>query len=258
MKDPETRYRESYRIRSYETDPRGFVTPRTLCQLLQEAATGHAAALAIAVETLLDRGVAWVLSRLQLEVGRWPRGGEEITVETWPHAASRLVIERRFRVLDGDGAEIAHATTLWVVMDLERRRPIRLPDFILEAIDRLVDPEARPVSPDKLAALEEPEHERRFEVRYTDLDMVRHVNNALYVQWAVESVPEDFLQEKLPAALDVHFLGECRLGDTVVSRSRRDDLGGRPSCLHLLVRDDGTEVARAGTRWTAAPPVDAP
>ncbi len=244
---PPARHREPYVVRWYETDPDGWATPRAVCQLLQEAAIVHAALLDVAVERLIEDGVAWVLSRLRLELSRWPRGGDEVTVETWPHAASRLLIERRFLLTDPAG-ELGRATSLWIVMDLERRRPIRLPQFIRGSMGALIDPEARPWSAPAIGEPAGVAGRRRFEVRLSDLDMVRHVNNAHYPQWAVESVPEALWVDRRPAVLDVHFLGECRLGDTVTSESGPAD-GDGTTYLHRLTRGDGAQVARATSRW---------
>jgi len=95
-----TRLNERFRVRSYEVDPMGRLQVPILCQLLQEVATTHAAEIGVAVDTLIESGVAWVLSRLDLHMERWPRIDDEIVVETWPAAMNRLRTERRFRILD--------------------------------------------------------------------------------------------------------------------------------------------------------------
>lgn len=247
--DPPPRHTESYRVRSYETDPYGRASVRTVLLLLQEAATEHSNVLSVAVRYLIENRLAWVLTRLQLEMEHWPRGGDSITVETWPHAASRLTIERRFRVHASGGTTLGTATTMWVVLDLERRRPIRLPPFIVEALDPVIG-DHTPVSLDKIPAVEASEHRRAFEVRYADLDMVHHVNNAAYVQWAVETTPEELWQSHLPATVDAHFLAECRLGDVVESESQGLPGTEAPAFLHLLRRrSDGADVLRSHTVW---------
>jgi acyl-CoA thioesterase FadM len=58
-----TRLGERFRVRSYETDPMGRLQVPVLCRLLQEAATAHAAELVVAVDALIESGVAWMLSR---------------------------------------------------------------------------------------------------------------------------------------------------------------------------------------------------
>jgi medium-chain acyl-[acyl-carrier-protein] hydrolase len=136
-----TTYHESFKVRSYETDVRGRLQAPILCQFLEEAAVAHAALIGVAVEELIENGIAWVLSRLHLEMGRWPAADEEIVIETWPEAASRLFTERRFEVLDSSKRRIGTVSTLWLVLDLERRRPVRLPPQVL---DRLHEEIRRP------------------------------------------------------------------------------------------------------------------
>ena len=94
------RHVDVFPIRAFECDLHGRLLPRTFCLLLQEAASAHAAELGVAVEGLIERGVAWVLAQLRLEVHRWPRAGDRLTIETWPAAASGSRTERRFVVTE--------------------------------------------------------------------------------------------------------------------------------------------------------------
>jgi acyl-ACP thioesterase len=219
---------------------------RTLLLLLQEVATAHACLLGIAVRYLIDNRLAWVLTGLQLKMSRWPRGGDTIALETWPHAASRLMIDRRFALFDEAGTSVGEASTMWIVLDLDRRRPIRLPSFIQDAIQPIIGEEDL-LPPGKIPSVDAVGQRRTFEVRYADLDMVHHVNNAAYVQWATETTPHELWESHVPARIDVQFLAECRFGDAVESVVQRDE---DERFLHLLRRQsDGAEVLRARTRW---------
>jgi acyl-ACP thioesterase len=244
-----TTYREAFQVRSYETDPQGRLQAPILCQLLQEAATAHAAILGVGVESLIDSGVAWVLSRLQLEVERWPAAEGEIIIETWPEAASRLFTERRFEILDASKRRIGAVSTLWLVLDLERRRPVRLPP---QVTDRLGEHELGP-EPRRFGDLVRPdpvELEHEFTVRRSDLDLAEHVNNTSYVEWAIEAVPNEVWSTADLAELEIHFLSECHHGQTILSRSQSVEHGGKTEVRHQLTRsDDGAEVARALTLW---------
>jgi acyl-ACP thioesterase len=242
-------YREKFRLRSYETDPQGRLQIPILCQLLQEAATAHAERLGVAVETLAKRGMAWVLSRLHLNLIRWPHGDEEIVVETWPEAMNRLMVERRFSIFDGDDTRIGTVSTLWFVLDLTRRKPIRLP---VEMAGRMDDYEigSEPVRNSHLTIPDPADRELAFTVRRSDLDLARHVNNTSYVEWAVEAIPDDVWTTCHLADLDIQFVSECYQGHTVLSRSQLVDHGNETEARHQLVREeDGVEVARALSRW---------
>jgi acyl-ACP thioesterase len=244
-----TTYREAFKVRSYETDTRGRLQVPILCQLLEETAVAHAAILGVAVESLIDSGVAWVLSRLHLEMEHWPGTDEEIEIDTWPEAASRLFTERRFDILDASERRVGSASTLWLVLDLERRRPVRLPPRVT---DRLHEHELGP-EPRKFGDLAKPDpidNELAFTVRRSDLDLADHVNNTSYVEWAIEAVPDEVWGVADLAELEIHYLSECHHGQTVVSRSHIIDHGQQTEVRHQLVRsEDDVEVARARTLW---------
>ncbi|MDH3813417.1 MAG: thioesterase [Acidobacteriota bacterium] len=243
------RHRDRFRVRSYETDPLGRLQVPILCKLLQEAATAHAAILGVAVDTLIENGVAWVLSRLHLEMQRWPTSDEYIVIETWPEAANRLFTERRFNVVDAADNRIGTASTLWLILDLERRRPVRLPAHVVERLGELgLGSEPRRfgdlVTPDPV------DRELAFTVRRSDLDLADHVNNTSYVEWAIEAVPDEVWSSNELAELEIQFVSECRQGQTVLSRSRQVDRGDDIEVRHQLMRhEDGAEVARARTIW---------
>jgi medium-chain acyl-[acyl-carrier-protein] hydrolase len=242
-------HRQSFRVRSYETDPYGRLQAQILCKLLQEAATVHAAKLGVAVETLIEEGVAWVLSHLRLEVERWPGPETEIVVRTWPEAANRLFTERRFEVVDAAGDRLAAASSLWLVLDLERRRPVRFPAVVLEALAKH-ELGSEPMKSPRLAAPEPADRELAFTVRRSDLDLAGHVNNTSYVEWAVEAVPDRVWSSCELAELEISFLSECHQGQTVVSSSQTAEAGGASEVRHEIARrEDGEEVARARSVW---------
>lgn len=240
---------QRFRVRAYETDPHGRLEVPILCKLMQEAATAHAGILGVSVETLMDHGVAWVLSHLRLEIERWPGPDAEIVIRTWPEAANRLFIERRFEVLDSTGELWASASTHWLVLDLERRRPVRLPAMVLEAMTSH-EIGSTPLKPDRLDGPEIVDHERIFTVRRTDLDLADHVNNTSYIEWAIEAVPDEVWANQELAELQIGFLSECHHGQTIVSVSQTMEEARGTMVRHQLVRrEDGEPAARARTLW---------
>ena len=239
--------RQSFTVHSYEVDAFGLLAPAALAGFLQEIAGAHADALGVGFADLRGRGQAWVLGRQRIEILRPVGLGERLEVETWPSGADRLSALRDFVVRAG-GEEVARAVTAWLLLDLERRRPAR-PDRLLD--ERLRGAQPHAVEPPG-ARLPEPGgggEERRFDVRYEDLDRNLHATNARYLAWALEAVPEPLWRSSRLAALEAHYLAECRLGDRIASRSAPAPDG---SLLHGIARaGDGKELCRLRTAWAA-------
>jgi acyl-ACP thioesterase len=141
---------------------------------------------------------------------------------------------------------VARATSHWLVLDLASRKP-RPP---AEVVDPRVPRELLPTvvrAPARLPALAAWDEDRRFTVRYSDIDLNLHVTNTSYLAWAVEAVPRETWQSSRLAAVDASFLAECRHGSAIRSRCRRT---GERTFAHAIVREeDGKELARLATEW---------
>jgi acyl-ACP thioesterase len=242
-------HRERFRVASYDVDPAEHLAPRALCGFLQETAGRDITRRGFGMRLLIDRGMAWVLQRLTVEVARWPGVGEEIVVETRARGFTRVVAERDFRVRGAEGLDIARATSRWAVVDFAARRPVRLP----EGVDALPAAPLHDLAPPvgDVPDAEPSTREVSFVVRRADLDLVGHVNNTRYVEWALETVPGDLLDSRPPSAFDVVFRREAGRGAAIVSRSREmpgGAAGGERMFAHALI-GEGEVLARALSRW---------
>ncbi|GIV60613.1 MAG: acyl-ACP thioesterase [Rhodothermaceae bacterium] len=251
-------WQETFRVRSYEVEPGGHASVQTLCHYFEEAAGNHAQALGLSVEQLASQGLTWVLSRLHVQVAAFPRWRDTVRVTTWPSGQNGLFALREFQVHDEGGRLLARATSGWVMIDVQRRRPVRLPGFLRAYLfprpDRAVE--------DDFTRLRPPpdgyERARRFHVRYSDLDLNRHVNNVRYVEWAVETLPPAFLETHRLAGLEIHFRAETGYDAAVIAEAASDAAAGTGTGFwHRLRReDDDRDVAVARTRWRPAAPSD--
>ncbi|MDR1660336.1 MAG: acyl-ACP thioesterase [Desulfovibrio sp.] len=248
---------ETFRIRGYETGPGDILPVQYLCAYMEEAAALHAAQLGVGMEDLLDKGLAWALTRMRLELHELPRArlsgarhpDNSIVVRTWPVVVEKLQFRRDFLVC-GEGKILARAATDWVLLNLETRRAERIPGFIGRL--RPENPEyAMPTEKLRLPGQEESGVLRRFTVRRADIDRNRHVNNRHYLEWILEATPAEIYAELLPRKIEMMFRAEAVYGDSVLARG---SLPGEGVCLYGLFREaDGLELARAKIFWARSP-----
>jgi medium-chain acyl-[acyl-carrier-protein] hydrolase len=236
----------AFGVHSYDVDAFGTLTLPALSGFMGELAGAHASELGVGLETLMPKGVTWVLARQRIENPVAVRLGETIEIETWPAGLDRLAALRDFVVRRADGSEVARATTHWFVLDLATRRPVR-PEEVLDP--RFPRPPTPPVlaPPGKLPPLSGWEFQKRFHVRYADIDLNLHVTNTSYLAWAIEAVPRALWQASRLAAVEVTFLAECLYGSAVLSRLAQR---GEGAYAHAIVREeDEKELARLATTW---------
>lgn len=238
---------EPYRVRSYEADAAGFASPLSICNYLQEAAGNHAFQLGVAIDQLAQRDLTWVLFRLSVRMDRYPRWRDDITVVTWPRGITRLYAFRDFELRDAAGGRLGAASSAWMLVDLKRRRPVRMPQeigaFAVQDRPRALDIEVD----ERLAAPDRADAERLFRVRLSDLDMNRHVNNVNYVDWALETAPAEIRERHSLAELDVEFTAEAVMSDDIVAQA---GMTGPMEFRHRIARrSDGLTLALARTLW---------
>jgi acyl-ACP thioesterase len=138
------------------------------------------------------------------------------------------------------------ATSGWVVIDLRSRRPQKI-DPILGSIR--IFPELRAVGSDpaRVSTIADAPAPQWKSVRYSDLDLNDHVNNATYVRWMLDSYPVEFHRSRRIHHLVINFLVEVNALESVALRTRELE---PLRMLHTLTRQsDGAEACRAEIQW---------
>ncbi|MDX1618418.1 MAG: thioesterase [Balneolaceae bacterium] len=209
-------YSESFKIRSSEVRTDGKLKVQNLCDLLQETAGNHALELNFDVTQLHEHSRTWMLHRIDIKIEQYPEWRDRVTVRTWPSSGDSLRAYRDFLVLDSAETVLARALSYWLMIDLESRRPVRIPQEVLEMAPAGAE-HVLPVSKGRPSPPENSGIEKIFSIRRSDLDVNDHVNNIRYVEWITETLGEDDRIERL----DIEFKAECGYGNDVEVGSER-------------------------------------
>lgn len=242
-------FTNSFSVRYAETGIAGTLKPISIFNWFQDVASDHCDSLGVSALDLLKLGLAWVVHKYEIKFFRYPVWKEDICIITWRSAYKNLYELRAFEVMDADRNVIARAKSSWILIDLKTKKPLRLNRHLSA---ELFDESGPQVANDlfELPLPGNPDYERRFSVRMHDLDFNRHVNNAVYVQWATESVPPEIAMKFRPDRIRVHFINESLYGNVILSKSECRAENNGFKCLHTLVNQtSGNETARAETHW---------
>ena len=157
-------------------------------------------------------------------------------------------MHRDFRMYNAERELLGQATSVWLVMDVVKRQLVSVPDFIM-AVEVVPGQEALPFAKGKLPQLQEAEQEQQIPVRWHDIDLNRHVTNTRYLQWALDTLPLEVLEQQQLQQVDIIFKAESMLGDTVIS-SVAPASADNPIYLHRLTSQQSEkELVQAKTTW---------
>lgn len=239
-----SKYKKEYIVKSYEADCHGFLRLLTLMNLLQDAAMGSADALSVGLEKCSERGLTWFGTDYFLQINRLPKMDEHFVIETWPAEAKLWGAVRDFVIYDAQGAEIIKVSSQWVLIDLARLRPVPLSKYFPDYTP--LNERALPVEFMKIALPENFEREDIIKVRFDDIDINNHVNNAVYPLWASECADKDFRQQHYPAEIEINFKKSAVYGEDVAVLSAQN---AEETFHSIRESDKSTELARCRIKW---------
>ena len=211
VKPMDSIYKTDYKVRISDANSNAKLKMPALLQMLQEAATEHAHALGIAYSHLKPQGLGWVISKLIVNLDKIPSWDERVYIKTWPSIRERIATYREFVATDVNGNPLFSARSQWLLMDINARRIARLerlkhwdlcPDL---ANDETFDTPFEKIDTTSTDNIKE----SVFYARNDDIDLNGHVNNAVFLIWAMESIPEEFTN-RTPKKIKISFLEEVR------------------------------------------------
>jgi len=216
-------YRTSLRIPPSDIDFSNRLKVNALFNYVQNAASAHAEQLNLGYREMQAAGLFWVLSWMRVELDGYPHYQQEVTVTTWPKGRYRIFSLRDFLFSTAEGEVFCRARSAWLPVEASSKRVVSL--------DRL--PRPVPYNPDR-TALDElpskiPEGEKledvyEHQIRYSDLDLNQHVNNARYVELLWNCYPLEFHRDHRLRALTFSFQSESRYGDRLILSRGADPL----------------------------------
>ena len=222
MSLPKT-YCEKTLLLSRDCDLGGLWRPSAILTAMQETAGMHSHILGCGRETLVQKGVVWVLTRCEVQMEKEARMGSRLSIETFPMPLRRWFFPRYFVFRDDAGAQVGAAGTLWVLFDLEKRCMVAPGDVAGAIPDNsdLTPPLGVPGPVPRLTG--ETAASARTPV-YSELDVNGHVNNARYADWLCDALGLETMREYRVRTMRLSYAAEIRPGQAMELRLTRDGL----------------------------------
>ena len=292
---PENVFQCTFDVRSFDVGPDKGASLPCIINMLQETGVEQLVALHgrggrfYATDPEMDRlHLIMVLSRLRVDMERYPNWGDRVLVRTWFALSGKMGWRRDWVIVDANtGERLGGASSLWLTVNTETRRLARVSGDLRakyeqltndtewalgEGItaDRVAAPEpamaAAPSSPCGARAAEAAgAREMCVDVPFGTLDMNGHVNNVEYMRWALDGVPVDIRRKFTCVSMTLEYKSEAEVGSRIASSVTEGAAGGdsglQPGELRLMhsihalsspsttSSSSGDEIIRGVSKW---------
>lgn len=175
----------------------------------------HATYSGYGIEHLMAHGASWVLSRMSIQFMH-PIGVEPLTINTGVTDWAGISTDRVITLTQCDRL-VAVANTKWIGIDVKRRLPLPIDTILTDpSVKATFDNLELPEIPKRLierTIADKLQEVYTHQVRYSDLDINRHVNSSVWVALAMDALPLAHIVEEEMAEAHIRFVKEARLGD---------------------------------------------
>jgi len=232
-----------FETESYLLDFRGRVTIPMIGNYMMHAASNHAALRGFGFADMTEKNTVWVLSRLAIEINRYPEASEAIRLHTWIDEVGRLFTNRCFEMVDGDGLPTVYARSIWAAIDMQTRRPTLLDEEALKAY--LVDKPCPVEKPGKISSIENETLGVDYKVKYSDLDINGHFNSIKYMEHLIDLFDLDLFRTKEITRFEIAYLSEGTYNMPLTLHLKE----ASPDSYLMAICHEGKAICRAKAGW---------
>ena len=178
-------------------------------------------------EVLIEKGYAFLLSRVAINIHRWPRYGDILTVQTWENGAKGAHMQRVFEMKDQAGRLCVSARSDWVLVNPVSHKIARPRSFAHEEFVPCPQEIDCPAPKKILLPKEGLEDLGVRKVVWSDLDGNGHLYSGRYGDIFWDHLPED-LQDLELKEFYINYSKEATLGQELRI------LGFREECCYRM------------------------
>lgn len=242
-------FTKKYEIHYYEVNSKLRCKLSSIINFIEDVGTQQSEELGVGIEYCTKNNCGWVFYKYDIKMHRYPMFGETISITTEAVGFKKFYGLRKYIIKDEGDNLIGEGTAMFFLINIEKRRPMRIGDEQYEAygVNSNVDCD---ISMDKIEKCDEEQISKQFDIRYSDIDSNNHVNNVKYVEWAIEAVPIEVVNNYTLARIKVVFEKEILYGDRAsVSASIKEIDGDNLKSFHKIRNSEGSQLTLLEVDW---------
>ena len=206
----------NYKIKYSDIGTDNKITLKALVDTLQQAAISHSDSAGYGVNNIPNTHLAWLLLNWKVEIKSYPILNDSITIKTWPKIFDKLYSYRDFEVYDENNNIIAIASSKWFAIDTETKKIRKLTSEITDAYGGITEKNVFETTfSEKITIPEELKLNFNYKIQRRDLDTNKHVNNLHYIDYALETLPENIFETTTFNNLEILYKKEIKYNEKI-------------------------------------------
>lgn len=237
------RYHEEFQVRGRDVDRYGVMHLSTLASILLQVSGQQTDNLNKEYGNPIgNTNLTWFILQHDMRINRMPKFNDTLVIETEAVSYNRFFTHRAFKVWC-EGVLIVETMMRFAIVDSIERKLVRI---VPELVERYaVEEKTKLETLTKIEKIEGAANATcNYQSVYSNIDINQHVNNAVYLNWAVDSLGEVFLQQHTPKSVAISYENEVRLGECVTHDLYVLD----DKTVHYLTNGDKS-IAKAQITW---------
>lgn len=189
-----------------------------IMKILENAGTKHTDLVGDNILDSSNKGLTWILTDWYLEINFFPSYGSKILSKTWSQLTTTTFGCARDFELYADGKQAAIASTRWVLLDLKTERPTKIDKewfTIYQSEDKSVFDNPRLPKTENITEFS---NEKELEIRRGDIDFNDHVHNLTYLDYALETIPQDVYDKMDFTKIRISYKSAVKQSDKIVCK----------------------------------------
>lgn len=206
-------YTTHFPVTTLHVDCFGRCKASSLLRFTQDAAEEHCLLLGTDWDSMAKKNYFWAVIRQRIQVIRYPKAGETVTVKTWPMPTTRVAYPRAAEGFDADGNSLFKVISLWVIMDMDSRTMVLPGKSGVDVAGSVFGTELK--APGGLPAGDFA-HTTLRTVSFSDLDVNGHMNNTRYLDWLCDLLPSGYHRDHPLKAATICYMSEALEGQQLL------------------------------------------
>ena len=206
-------YQEKIFINSNDVDNHYELKISTIFKYLQQVSTNHSELLGLGKKDTVDKGMFWVITRMQVKILRLPHMLETVTVTTHPSDLMIFMFPRHYEIYDEKGELCIVGNAVWVLLDNNTHKVIMKPFGEGYTFKGETHPDDLKL-PDRVIYDNLSKVETR-RVRYNDIDLNGHLNNTKYIDYIIDTHDINFYKKYRVKEILINYEKEIKNEDSV-------------------------------------------